>query len=81
MRPYRPQSSTPVTRLSGSVGRGSGRVIVESTVGQLTDMEEKTPPAGSLRDRMSDFGFEVKKPQGSSKSRPGGVLPKPEKNS
>jgi hypothetical protein len=44
-------------------------------------MEEKTPPAGSLRDRMSDFGFEVKKPQGSSKSRPGGVLPKPEKNS
>jgi hypothetical protein len=56
-------------------------MIVESTVGQLTDMEEKTPPTGSLRDRMSDFGFEVKKPQGSSKSPMDGMLPKPEKNS
>jgi hypothetical protein len=56
-------------------------MVVEGTVGQLINMDEKTPPAGSLRDRMSDFGFEVKKPLGSSKSRPGGVLPKPEKNS
>jgi hypothetical protein len=56
-------------------------MVVEGTVGQLTDMEEKTPPAGSLRDRMSDFGFEVKKPLGSSKSQTDGTLPKPEKNS
>ena len=81
MRLYRPQSSILVIRLSESVGEESGKMVVEGTVGQLTDMEEKTPPAGSLRDRMSDFGFEVKKPLGSSKSRPGGVLPKPEKNS
>jgi hypothetical protein len=56
-------------------------VVVESTVGKLTSMDEKTPPAGSLRDRMSDFGFEVKKPQGSLKSQTDGTLPKPEKNS
>lgn len=79
MRHYRPQSSTLEIRLSGSVGVGSGRVVVESTVGKLTSMEEKPP--GSLRDRMSDFGFEVKKPQGSLKSRTDGTLPKPEKNS
>ena len=54
-------------------------MVVESTVGKLTSMDEKTP--GSLRDRMSDFGFEVKKPQGSSKSQTDGTLPKPEKNS
>jgi len=81
MRPYRPQSSTLPIRLSESAGTGSGKMVVEGTVGQLINMDEKTPPAGSLRDRMSDFGFEVKKPLGSSKSRPGGVLPKPEKNS
>ncbi len=56
-------------------------MVVESTVRQLSSMDEKTPPAGSLRDRMSDFGFEVKKPQGSSKSPMDGTLPKPEKNS
>jgi len=81
MRPYRPLSSIPPTRLYGSARRGSGRLVVESMVGKLTSMDEKTPPAGSLRDRMSDFGFEVKKPQGSLKSQTDGTLPKPEKNS
>lgn len=56
-------------------------MVVEGTVGQLINMEEKTPPAGSLRDRMSDFGFEVKKLPGSSKSQTDGTLPKAEKNS
>lgn len=56
-------------------------MIVAGTVGQLINMDEKTPPAGSLRDRMSDFGFEVKKPLGSLKSQTDGTLPKPKKNS
>lgn len=81
MRSYRPQSLILVIRWFGSARMGSGKMIVEGTVGQLINMDEKTPPAGSLRDRMSDFGFEVKKPLGSSKSQTDGTLPKPKKNS
>lgn len=45
---------------------------VESMIGEDMPMKDPQP----LRDRMSDFGFEVKKPQGGSKSQADGTPPK-----
>lgn len=39
-------------------------------------MNEKKPVSDSFKSRMSDFGFDVKKPEGSPKSQKDGELPK-----
>lgn len=44
-------------------------------------MDDKRPVSNSFRERMSDFGFVVKKHKGSSESQKDGELPKEEKKS
>lgn len=39
-------------------------------------MDDKKPVSDQFRKRMSDFGFVVKKPEGSLKSQKDGELPK-----